>query len=421
MGSIHRLAPRRWENRRVAFASDDAFDGRVIHLAGDPGTGVTVGAVSEALAECSLLIRDAEVTAAELSGRAQQDARRLRDEGTAEAERRIERAAEVADLLVHNAETRASGIVTGAIARRTEEEDRIAAARELARRTIADAEQHAERRSAEAEADAVDVLRRAWDAASTIQQDLLDEVNAEVGDMLRRAEADAALLRDASDRYFQEARRLREDAARVRSSARQYADDVMIAAIHATPEPAESEPSGRLRPAWARTAQSFLRRISPFVVIVFLVLGIRDYVVEPYAVAGTSMLPALSDGDRLLINKVPYRLHPPERGDVVVIGELDGTFDEALVKRVVGLPGETVESDGIHIEIDGRPIQESYLESETRSGTFLATEVPDDHVFVLGDNRPESRDSRHFGPVAVDDIEGRAEVVVWPLNSLGGL
>lgn len=93
--------------------------------------------------------------------------------------------------------------------------------------------------------------------------------------------------------------------------------------------------------------------------------------------------------------------------------------DELLIKRVVGLPGETVEIHDGHVYIDGMLLDEPYLTQETRPGRRPATTIPPLHVFVLGDNRSHSNDSRSFGPVPIDDVVGRAWVSYWPVEDVG--
>ena len=131
----------------------------------------------------------------------------------------------------------------------------------------------------------------------------------------------------------------------------------------------------------------------------------------------------LHDADRVLVNKLSYRLHDPNRGDVVVLKTIEGTGERDLIKRVVALPGETVEYRGCVLYIDGRELIEPYLDpaivTPTNCGLEQAAiEVPADHVFVMGDNRGGSKDSRDrtVGAIDYDDIIGRAFVVIWPLR-----
>lgn len=157
------------------------------------------------------------------------------------------------------------------------------------------------------------------------------------------------------------------------------------------------------------------------VVAVGAALIVRAYVLQQFAVSGTSMYSTLHDGDRVLVNKLSYRLHEPRRGDVVVLKTIESMGERDLIKRVVALPGETVEYRNCVLFIDGQTVVEPYLDPEVVTpdhcgGGQVALTIPDDHVFVLGDNRGGSKDSRDLGPIDYDDIIGRAFVVIWPAD-----
>jgi signal peptidase I len=151
-------------------------------------------------------------------------------------------------------------------------------------------------------------------------------------------------------------------------------------------------------------------------------LLVRAYVVQQFAVEGESMVNTLQDGDRVLVNRLSYRLHDPRRGDVVVLKRFDGNATERdLIKRVIGLPGETIEVRSCVVYIDDRELNEPYLDPgiQQRDGCGsdqAPIEVPSDSVFVLGDHRGKSSDSRAFGPVAEDFLIGRAFVIIWPVG-----
>ena len=154
-------------------------------------------------------------------------------------------------------------------------------------------------------------------------------------------------------------------------------------------------------------------------VAVSAALLVRAFVLQQFAVSGYSMINTLHDGDRVLVNKLSYRLHDPRRGDVVVLKTIEGAGERDLIKRVVGLPGETVEYRSCMLYIDGRELVEPYLDpavvTPTSCGEAQApTTVPDDSVFVMGDNRPGSKDSRVLGPITYSNLIGRAFVVIWP-------
>ncbi len=158
-------------------------------------------------------------------------------------------------------------------------------------------------------------------------------------------------------------------------------------------------------------------------VVIFVAIGaallVRAYVLQQFAVSGTSMYSTLHDGDRVLVNKLSYHLHDPNRGDVVVLKTIESVGERDLIKRVVGLPGETVEYRACVLYIDGKELVEPYLDPNVVTptncgGDQALLEVPDNSVFVLGDNRGGSKDSRDLGPIAYGDIIGRAFVVIWP-------
>jgi signal peptidase I len=147
------------------------------------------------------------------------------------------------------------------------------------------------------------------------------------------------------------------------------------------------------------------------------------------------MEPTLEKGDRVLVNKVSYDLHDVNRGDVIVfeLGSEDVGPDgiKDLIKRVVGLPGDVIETrDGI-VYVNDRSVDEPYLADgmitgdpdDPRNPPIEKQTVPDDHVFVLGDNRSNSADSRYpyRGPIPIDSIVGRAFVLVWPPGDIGTL
>jgi len=124
------------------------------------------------------------------------------------------------------------------------------------------------------------------------------------------------------------------------------------------------------------------------------------------------MQPNLYKGYRVMTEKITYRfVHGPQRGDVVVIN-MPGE-EIPLIKRVVALPGETVKVRGGHVLVNGQPLEEPWV-TNWGGRDYPATVVPPLHVFVLGDNRPSSRDSRSFGPVAIEQLVGHAIFVYWP-------
>ena len=147
---------------------------------------------------------------------------------------------------------------------------------------------------------------------------------------------------------------------------------------------------------------------------------VRTFVLAHFVVEGESMYSTLDTNDRVFVNKLSYRLHDPNRGDVVVLHQVTGASERDLIKRVIGLPGERVEVRNCSVLIDGRVLNEPYLDPAVVTPTncggdfVLDGVVPDDHVFVMGDNRGGSQDSRVIGSISEDDLVGRAFVVFWP-------
>lgn len=152
-----------------------------------------------------------------------------------------------------------------------------------------------------------------------------------------------------------------------------------------------------------------------------LALVIIVFLYQPVKVEGTSMAPLLSDQERIFINKFVYHFEPIERGDVVVFWyPLD--HSKSFIKRVVGLPGETVEIRHGTLYVNGRAIPEPYVPAQyADTGDFGPVRVPGDSFFVMGDHRISSNDSRVFGPVASRYIYGRAVFAYWPVDHFGSL
>jgi signal peptidase I len=150
---------------------------------------------------------------------------------------------------------------------------------------------------------------------------------------------------------------------------------------------------------------------------------LRMFVVQQFAVDGQSMLGTLHSGDRVLVNKLSYDLHDPRHGDIVVLKDTEESLEERdLIKRVIALPGETVEYRNCELLINGQRVAEPYLDPQlVRKGhcgdAQSPVQVAPGHVFVMGDNRSASLDSRTaaIGQIRFDDLIGRAFVVIWPL------
>ena len=152
-----------------------------------------------------------------------------------------------------------------------------------------------------------------------------------------------------------------------------------------------------------------------------LVFGfVRPVIAAPFYVGSESMLPTLKVWDRVLINKLAYDLDEPERGDIVLFQSPEGGEDP-LIKRVVGLSGDTIEVRQDRLFVNGEPQREPYVNDEYRKlqGPYGPKTVPKDHVFVMGDNRGNSQDSRDFGPVPEENLIGEALLRFWPPGRAG--
>ena len=166
------------------------------------------------------------------------------------------------------------------------------------------------------------------------------------------------------------------------------------------------------KPVFRQIIWEIFTTILPAVLIAFF---INVYVAEAAEIeAGPSMQPNFYVGYRVMTEKVSYYFHDPHRGDVVVIERPAGEGN--LIKRVMGLPGEIIEIRDGHTYINGEPIDEPWV-ANFGGVDISATSIPEDYIFAVGDNRPNSRDSRQIGPVPIDDIIGRGWFVYWPLEN----
>jgi signal peptidase I len=203
-------------------------------------------------------------------------------------------------------------------------------------------------------------------------------------------------------------------------------------------------------PSAVRRVGGFLAELPVLLVVAFvLALLLRSFLVQAFFIPSESMVPTLEIGDRVLVNRLAYRIGEPERGEIVVFSDEAGAqrnnanplagglrslaaglglappSEQDYIKRVIGLPGETIEiTDGV-VYIGGEPLDEAptdeggYLSAPDES--FLpATRIPDGEYFVMGDNRARSSDSRSvLGTISRDQMIGRAFVLVWPFDRAG--
>lgn len=149
---------------------------------------------------------------------------------------------------------------------------------------------------------------------------------------------------------------------------------------------------------------------------VLLLLSVRAWGLEPLRIPSSSMAPTLHSGEHVLAEKATRHVREWRRGDVVVFANPSG---DLMLKRLVGLPGDRVAIEDGLLSVNGVFIDEAYVDPETVDSVFFGpVRVDEDTVFVLGDNRADSVDSRTFGTVPVDDLEGRAIAVLWPLDEM---
>ena len=171
----------------------------------------------------------------------------------------------------------------------------------------------------------------------------------------------------------------------------------------------------------ARPFQSLIDLLHDLAVAVVVCVLLITYVVQAFKVQGTSMSPELLDGERILVNKFLYRFGDIERGDVVVFWYPEDP-KLSFIKRIVGLPGETVEVRNGKVYVDGILIDEPYVVVDNADRRSLASqEIRPGHYFVLGDNRRGSNDSRSWGLVPERYIYGKAFVRIWPLRDVGAV
>src|SRR5579872_1022069 len=186
------------------------------------------------------------------------------------------------------------------------------------------------------------------------------------------------------------------------------------------------EPNAETSTAVAPEATQPLRRElrswgRDLVIALSLAIVIIIFFYQPVKVEGTSMTPLISDQERIFINKFVYRFEPIERGDVVVFWyPLDRS--KSFIKRVIGLPGDTVEIRSGHLYLNNHELKEPYVPASYLDGSsYAARKIAPDEYFVMGDHRDSSNDSRMFGTVPRDYIYGKAVFAYWPMNQFGSL
>ncbi|ARK31020.1 signal peptidase I [Halalkalibacter krulwichiae] len=159
-------------------------------------------------------------------------------------------------------------------------------------------------------------------------------------------------------------------------------------------------------------------------VVIALVLAfvIRQFLFAPVIVDGESMMPTLEHNDRMIVNKISYVFGNPERFDIIVFHAPAG---KDYIKRVIGLPGDVIEYRDDVLYVNGEAIEEPFLDElklaysgDRLTRDFQAVTVPENELFVLGDNRGRSKDSRDIGTIHIDEVIGKANIVFWPIPNI---
>jgi signal peptidase I len=168
----------------------------------------------------------------------------------------------------------------------------------------------------------------------------------------------------------------------------------------------------------------WLESLKTIVLSGILAIGIRTFVAEARYIPSGSMLPTLEINDRLIIDKLGYRFKDPQRGDIVVFSPTPAlqkeNFKDAFIKRVIGLPGDTVEVKGGTVYVNEQPLEEKYIQ-ERPDYDYGPVVVPENQYLVLGDNRNNSYDSHYWGFVPRENIIGQAVIRFYPFNRMGGI
>jgi len=185
--------------------------------------------------------------------------------------------------------------------------------------------------------------------------------------------------------------------------------------------------------AGSKFGKEIFEWVKAIAIAVILVLIIRWLLFMPFIVDGPSMQPNFQTGERVIVNKILYKIREPKRGEVIVfhVPEEGRNF----IKRVIGVEGDTIRYEGDDLYVNGEKVEETYIKEAIDQAhaeghnynnsqfsqnfpneSFTDAVVPKDHIFVLGDNRPESKDSRMIGFVSLDEVIGRSDIIFWPMD-----
>jgi len=184
------------------------------------------------------------------------------------------------------------------------------------------------------------------------------------------------------------------------------------------------ESDAKEAPKSSKAWRSWQENLTLIAIALSLAILIRTFIAEPRYIPSDSMLPTLHTGDRLVVEKVSYRLHYPITGDIIVFqppAELQRRGypkDQAFIKRVIGQPGEVINITDGKVYLNGRPLSEDYI-AEPPNQPFPPVKVPEEEFFVMGYNRNDSNDSRYWGFLPRKNIIGRAAFRFWPLDRIG--
>lgn len=160
--------------------------------------------------------------------------------------------------------------------------------------------------------------------------------------------------------------------------------------------------------------KNIIKEIIPYIIIVLAVILLRTFIVTPVKVNGQSMYDTLSGNEIMLL----FKMTDINRYDMVVADlVIDGQKDDTLIKRVYGLPGETIKCENGTLYIDDHKLEDEFAYGSTND--FDSITLKENEYFLLGDNREISKDSRVFGPVLRENIEGVTDIIIWPLNKFG--
>lgn len=157
-----------------------------------------------------------------------------------------------------------------------------------------------------------------------------------------------------------------------------------------------------------------IKEILPYIIIIIIVVLIRTFIATPIKVNGTSMNDTLNHGDTMILNKIDVKINELKRFDIVVIE----TGETYLIKRVIGLPNETIEYKEGKLYINGKKINDPYYNNKN-TNDFESVKIPKEHYFVMGDNRNDSIDSRIIGVINKKDIIGTTKIVLFPFKNMG--